>query len=111
MGVAEGIIRDSIVEAFLRRRGVGKEERRRLRDLVDYAWNITSDYGEVARIAKMEGADGLRRVRLCLGRPFQVMLGLSAKSIDEVIGKFGKVAAEWKYDGVRIIIEKSGGRI
>jgi len=39
------------------------------------------------------------------------MLGLSAKSIDEVIEKFGRVAAEWKYDGVRIIIEKSGGRI
>jgi len=59
----------------------------------------------------MEGADGLRRVRLRLGRPFQVMLGLSAKSIDEIIEKFGRVAAEWKYDGVRIIIEKGGGRI
>jgi len=111
VGVAEGIIRDAIVEAFLLRKGMDKEERKKLSDLVDYAWNITSDYSEVARIAKMEGADGLRRVRLRLGRPFQVMLGLSAKSIDEVIEKFGKVAAEWKYDGVRIIIEKSGSRI
>jgi len=111
VGVAEGIIRDAIAEAFLLRKGMGKEEKRKLRDLVDYAWNITSDYGEVARIAKVEGADGLRKVRLRLGRPFQVMLGLSAKSIDEVIKKFGEVAAEWKYDGMRIIIEKSGGRI
>ena len=111
VGVAEGIIRDAIVEAFLLRKDMSKKERGKLRDLVDYAWNITSDYGEVARIVKMEGTDGLRRVRLRLGRPFQVMLGLSAKSIDEVIEKFGKVAAEWKYDGVRIIIEKRGGRI
>ena len=111
VGVAEGIIRDAIAEAFLLRKGAGKDEKRKLRDLVDYAWNITSDYGEVARIAKMKGADGLRRVRLRLGRPFQVMLGLSAESIDEVIEKFGKVAAEWKYDGMRIIIEKGGGGI
>jgi len=111
VGVAEGIIRDAIVEAFLLRRGMGKEERGKLRDLVDYAWSITSDYGEVARIAKTEGADGLRRVKLRIGRPIQVMLGLSAEGIDEVIEKFGRVAAEWKYDGVRIIIEKGGGRI
>ena len=111
VGVAEGIIRDAIAEAFLLRRGLSREERRKLRDLVDYAWRITSDYGEVARIAKTRGADGLRDVRLRLGRPIQVMLGLSAKSIDEIIGKFGNVAAEWKYDGMRIIIEKSGGRI
>jgi len=111
VGVAEGIIRDAIAEAFLLRKGMDKEEKRKLRELVDYAWNITSDYSEVARIAKTKGADGLRRVRLRLGRPIQVMLGLSAKSIDEVIGKFGKVAAEWKYDGIRIIIEKSGSRI
>jgi len=110
-GVAEGIIRDAIVEAFLFREGISKEERRKLKDLVDYAWNITSDYGEVARIAKEESVDGLRKVRLRPGRPIQVMLGLSAESIDEVIKKFGKVAAEWKYDGMRIIIEKSGGRI
>ena len=111
VGVAEGIFRDAIAEAFLIRKGMGKEERRNLRDLVDYAWNITSDYGEVARIAKEKGAEGLRKVGLRPGRPIQVMLGLSAESIDEVIEKFGKVAAEWKYDGMRIIIEKGGGRI
>jgi len=111
VGVAEGIIRDAITEAFLLRKGMDKEEKRKLRELVDYAWNITSDYREIARIAKTKGADGLRMVRLRLGKPIQVMLGLSTKSIDEVIGKFGKVAAEWKYNGIRIIIEKSGSRI
>ena len=111
VGVAEGIIRDAIVKAFLLRKEMSKEERRNLRDLVDYAWNITSDYGEVAKIAKEAGADRLRNLRLRLGRPIQVMLGLSAKSIDEVTERFGKVAAEWKYDGMRIIIEKSGGRV
>lgn len=111
VGVAEGIIRDAVVEAFLLRKGMDKEETKKLTDLVDYAWNVLSDYGEVARITKEKGSDGLKKVRLHPGRPIQVMLGLSAKSIDNVIKEFGKVAAEWKYDGMRTIIEKSGDKI
>jgi len=111
VGVAEGIIRDSIVEAFLLREDMSKAEKRDLTDLVNYAWSILSDYGEVARIAKEKGVEGLKKVRLQPGRPYQVMLGLAAKSIDDVVKEFGKIAAEWKYDGMRTIIEKKGDSI
>ena len=37
--------------------------------------------------------------------------GLAAKSIDDIVREFGKIAAEWKYDGMRAIIEKKGDRI
>ena len=111
VGVAEGLIRDAIVEAFLLKEDASNEEKRRLADIVDYAWNILSDFGEVARIAKTKGVDGLKSVKLQPGRPYQVMLGLAVKSIEEIVNEFGTIAAEWKYDGMRTIIEKKGDKI
>ena len=109
VGVAEGIIRDAIVEAFLLK---GKEERKEeLTQLVEYAWNILSDYGEVAKIAKEEGEEGLKKVKVKIGRPIQVMLGLAAKNIEEVVKEFGKVIAEWKYDGMRALIQKKNNQV
>ncbi|MDI6806554.1 MAG: ATP-dependent DNA ligase, partial [Candidatus Aenigmarchaeota archaeon] len=111
IGVAEGIIRDAIVDAFLFKEGMSKEEKTKLTEAVDYAWNILSDFSEVARIAKEEDVVGLRKVKIKLGRPMQVMLGLSAESIESVVKEFGKVVAEYKYDGARVIVEKEGDKI
>ncbi|MEM5790554.1 MAG: ATP-dependent DNA ligase, partial [Candidatus Aenigmatarchaeota archaeon] len=109
VGVAEGIIRDAIVEAFL---SEGEEEKKEeLAKLVEYAWNILSDYGEVAKIAREKGEVGLREVKIKIGRPIQVMLGLAAKSIEDVVKEFGKVMAEWKYDGMRACIQKKNNQI
>ncbi|MCD6367876.1 MAG: ATP-dependent DNA ligase [Candidatus Aenigmarchaeota archaeon] len=109
IGVAEGILRDAIVEAFLKPKT--KEEREEFRKAVEYAWNIRSDFAEVARIAKKEGLKGLKKVEIRLGQPIQLMLGEKAKSIEEVIKKFGKVAIEYKYDGMRAEIHKKGDKI
>jgi DNA ligase-1 len=109
IGVAEGIIRDAIVEAFLPK-GTEKEKEASV-EAIDYAWNILSDFGEVARIAKEKGVNGLKQVKLEFGRPFQVMLGEKAESIEEVVKKYGKIAAEYKYDGMRVIIEKKGEKV
>jgi len=106
VGVAEGIVRDAIVEAFL-----SKENKENATEAVEYAWNVLSDYGEVAKIAKEEGIKGLGKVKLKIGRPIQVMLGVAAKSIEDVIKEFGKVFAEWKYDGMRAIIEKEKEKV
>jgi len=111
VGVAEGIIRDAIVQAFLVQENMSKEDIRKITDSVEYAWNLLSDLGEVAMIAKEKGVDGLLNVKPVIGRPLQVMLGLAAKSIGEILEKYGKIAAEWKYDGMRTIIEKKGDDI
>lgn len=111
IGVAEGIIRDAIVEAFLLKPDSTKEEKKRLTELVNYAWNILSDFGEVAKIAKEKGERGLKRVKLELGRPIQVMLGLAAKSIENIVKEFGKIAAEYKYDGMRVQCHKKDEKI
>ncbi len=111
VGVAEGIIRDAIVEAFLYKEGMGKEEKNEMIAIVEYAWNILSDFGEIAKIAKEKKADGLKKVRIQLGKPMQVMLGEKAESIESVIKDFGKVAIEYKYDGIRCQIQKKGDKI
>ena len=104
IGVAEGIIRDAIVEAFLPLKDEAV-------DAVDYAWSILSDFSVVAKIAKEKGIEGLKSVKIEVGRPIQVMLGEKAESIEEVVNEYGEVAAEWKYDGMRTIIMKKEDKI
>ena len=103
VGVAEGLIRDAIVHAFLLKEGMNKEDIEKATEAVDYAWNILSDFGEVARIAKERGIEGLKKAKIQIGKPIQVMLGEKAESIEEVIKEFGKIACEYKYDGARCI--------
>lgn len=100
VGVAEGIVRDAIAKAF----DVNPS-------LVEHAWYINPNYGEIAKIAKENGEKGLKEVKIKLGRPIQVMLGEKAESIEELIEKFGKMAAEYKYDGMRAIVEKKNNQI
>ncbi|MEM5836224.1 MAG: ATP-dependent DNA ligase [Candidatus Aenigmatarchaeota archaeon] len=111
VGVAEGLIRDAIVQAFLVKEGMNKKEKEEAIQAVDYAWNILSDFSEIARIAKEEGIEGLKRTKIQLGRPIQVMLGEKAESIEEVVREFGKIAAEYKYDGMHAEIHKKEDQI
>ena len=101
IGVAEGIIRDAIARAFTKNDV----------DAVEYAWNIISDFGEVARIAKEGGVEKLYEVKPILGRPIQVMLGVKAESIEEVVRRHGKVFVEIKYDGLRLQVHKKGNQV
>lgn len=121
IGASDGIIRDAIVSAFLVKNGDEKltkeetEERKKARsdatEAVDYALNIVADFGEVASIASAKGVAGLRKVRIEVGKPIQVMLAEKAESIDDVLKKYKKVAIEWKFDGMRAQIHKKGDRI
>ncbi len=109
VGVARGMIRDAITKAFLHPNNM--EEKKEYTKKVDYAYNILSDFSEVARIAKEEGIEGLENARVKLGQPMHLMLGEKAESIEEVIDKFGKVVVEYKYDGMRAQIHKKGNKI
>lgn len=109
IGVANGIIRDAIVKAFLKPEDT--EEKKKLTEVTENAFNITSDFSEVARIAKEKGVKGLEKVEVKLGQPMHVMLGEKVDSIKEIIDKFGKVAIEFKYDGLRAEIMKKGDKI
>lgn len=106
VGASDGITRDAIVKAFL-----SKEGTKDAAAAVEYALNIVADFGEVARIAKDDGISGLRKVKIEIGKPIQVMLAEKAESIEHVMKKHRKVAIEWKFDGMRAQIHKKGDKI
>ncbi len=100
LGVGEGIVRDAIAKSF----GVDVK-------LLDNAYFLTSDFGELAIIAKREGNAGLKRVELKPGKPMNVMLAQKIDSIDSAIQEIEKIAFEVKYDGMRCQIHKDGKNI
>jgi DNA ligase 1 len=100
IGVAEGLIRDAISEAF----AVPVEK-------VENAWSLNPDYGEIARISEEQGEKGLDNVKVELGRPLMVQLAEKAPSLEEAINSFEKVALEYKYDGARFLIHKKKDKI
>ncbi|HLD78775.1 MAG TPA: ATP-dependent DNA ligase, partial [archaeon] len=103
-GVAEGVVRDAIVAAFL-----PKEEG--AAEAVEWAWYLRPDYGEVAAIAKREGLAGLRKAKLEFGKPYQVLLSEKSPSLEEALAAFERPVLEWKYDGMRCIMQKQGSRV
>ena len=111
VGAAEGLIRDAIVQAFLLKPHMSKEEKEVLTSAVDYAWNVLSDFGEIAKIAKQKGLNGLKKINVELGKPIQVMLAEKAENMKDVFDEFKKLAVEWKYDGMRAQIHKKGNQI
>lgn len=100
-GVAEGLMRDAIASAF----GVKAE-------LVERAYMLTSDFGYVARVAKLEGNEGLSKVRIQVGKPIRPMLAQNAANVKEALVEMGgKAAFEIKYDGARVQVHKDGDRV
>ena len=64
--------------------------------------------GDVARAALAEGASGLSRFTIQLMQPVLPMLSQSAESIEEALAQLGTAALEWKLDGARVQVHKSG---
>jgi len=100
IGVAEGILRDAIAEAF----EVSPDD-------VENAWFLNPDYGEIAEIAKEKGKAGLVNVKIELGKPIMVLLAEKAPSLEDAINSFDKVALEYKYDGARFVVQKKEDKI
>ncbi|MBN2202959.1 MAG: ATP-dependent DNA ligase [Candidatus Aenigmarchaeota archaeon] len=100
IGVAEGIVRDSIAKAF----EVESED-------VENAWFLNPDYGEIATIAKTKGKKGLNKVKIKIGRPIKVQLAEKAPSLEEALEAFEEPVLEYKYDGARMLIHKKGDSV
>lgn len=105
IGVAEGVLRDSIAQAFF----PGKEKKEIVKT-IEWAWFLRPDYSEIARIAKEKGLRGLRRISIETGKPYHVLLSEKAKDLKEALGKFERPSLEFKYDGARVCIHKKGER-
>src|SRR6476646_5630450 len=91
----QGALQSAVTDALARAASVPPGEARR-------ALMLLGDAGELARIAVFDGIDGLRAVRLEVGRPVQPMLAGTAPDL---------AALEWKLDGARIQVHRSGDQV
>ncbi|MDR3660270.1 MAG: ATP-dependent DNA ligase, partial [Mycobacterium sp.] len=101
-GLRQGALAGVMADAVARAAGVPAADVRR-------AAMLGGSLAEVAATAVAEGADGLGRFALTVGRPVGPMLAQTATSVDDAIEKLGGTAIfETKLDGVRLQIHRAG---
>jgi DNA ligase-1 len=73
---------------------------------------LAGDLPAVGQAALTEGIEGLDRFRLEVGRPVQPMLAKTAASVESAMEQIGDEAAvDWKLDGVRIQVHRTGDAV
>lgn len=100
VGIAEGLLRDSIALAF----DVDVK-------VVERAIMLTNDLGEVAFTARDKGEYGLKKLSINIGRPLRPMLAQAMPTLEEALKSAKNPALEVKYDGARVQIHKKGSKI
>jgi DNA ligase-1 len=99
LGIADMTVLDALAIAY----GGGKEAR----ELVERAYNISSDLGRVAKTVAKKGLKGIKKFQVLVGEPIRPMLAERLSSPEEILEKLGgKCIAEYKYDGERIQVHK-----
>src|SRR5215831_4069516 len=77
-------------------------------DSVRRAVMMAGDIARVARSALTEGAAGLDRYQIQLFRPVQPMLAQTSEDVGEALTELGDAALEYKVDGARVQVHRSG---
>ena len=104
LGIADMTVLDTLAIAY----GGGKEAR----ELIERAYNISSDLGRVAKIVAEKGLKGIKKFEVLVGEPIRPMLAERLSTPEEILEKLGgKCIAEYKYDGERIQIHKRNDEI
>jgi DNA ligase 1 len=96
-GALEGVMLEAVAKAS----GLAPERVRR-------AAMMAGDIAQVARAALEQGEAGLARYDVQLFRPIQPMLAQSADDAPEALALIGEAALEYKMDGARVQVHKSG---
>src|SRR5262245_28603217 len=99
-GALEGIM----IEAVARASGLPSADVRR-------AAMIAGDLGDVARSVRSEGVAGLSRYAVQVFRPIRPMLAGTATGIEDALSRQSQAAFEYKLDGARVQVHRSGGDV
>jgi DNA ligase-1 len=104
LGIADMTVLDALAIAY----GGGKEAR----ELIERAYNISSDLGRVAKIMAEKGLRGIKTFEVSIGEPIRPMLAERLGSPEEILEKLGgKCIAEYKYDGERVQMHKKDDEV
>ena len=99
-GALAGLMVDAIAEAA----AVALPQVRR-------AAMLAGNLGSVAQAALTQGGIGLKWAGLTLFKPLHPMLAQPAEDLEDALTQLGTAALEWKHDGVRVQVHKSGDEV
>ena len=105
IGVQESTIKYAMLKAFFKN---NKDFEKDLQTAIDRS----NDLKEVFEKAKSGKVKELDSIGMEVGKPIKAMLAQKAKDIPDAFKHLGKpLAAEYKYDGFRLLIHKKGDKI
>ncbi|HEV3200165.1 MAG TPA: ATP-dependent DNA ligase [Bryobacteraceae bacterium] len=102
--IRQGALEGIMVEALAKASGIASAEVRR-------AVMMAGDIARVARAALESGTAGLARYDIQLFRPVQPMLAQTSEDVEEALDALGEAALEYKVDGARVQVHRSGGEV
>ncbi len=101
IGIKSSTIREALASAFF-----SESEKKLASEKIQNAYDKLSDLAIIFELSK-KGLEQLEKVSLKTDKPIKVMLAQKAESIEDGFEKCGKyLAAEYKYDGFRMLINK-----
>ncbi len=116
-GIGEGILRDSMILAFIIKEWKYRETDellipRELSEKLQLAFDILNDESEIILLVKNHPKNFEEYIKIKLFRPIKLMLAQRVKNIQESFSVVGKPATfEYKYDGFRVQIHKDEEKI
>jgi DNA ligase-1 len=99
--IRQGALEGLMLEALAKAASVSAERLRR-------AVMMAGDIGRVARSVLESGAEGLGAYDVQLFRPVQPMLAQTAEDVGAALEDLGEAALEYKFDGARVQVHRSG---
>jgi len=104
LGIGDMTILDALSQAH-----TGSKEKR---DVLERAYNLSSDLGLVAKTLEEEGLEAIENFRVRVGSPIRVMAAQRLSTAEDIIEKLeGQCSAEYKLDGERFQIHKDGDKV
>ena len=102
--IRQGALEGVMVDALARASGADSGAVRR-------AVMMAGDIARVARSVLREGPAGLAAYTIQLFRPVQPMLAQTAEDVEGALGDLGEAALEFKFDGARVQVHRSGDEV
>lgn len=104
VGIGDATIMDALASTY----GGGAQAR----PIIERAYNLRADLGEVAEILATQGLEKLKVIKPEIGVPIRPMLAERLSDPKEILAKTGGEAfVEYKYDGERAQIHKKDGKV
>lgn len=104
LGIADYTVLDALALAF-----TGDKANRQV---LENAYNVSSDLGTVAKLLATKGLEAVRSIKITLFKPIRPMLAERIRTAEEALERMeGKAAVEYKLDGERVQVHKGKDKV